>query len=86
MQPDTISQTLDHPQGTHEQKFALMLQERIIKLEQDMSEQKTLNETLVAGLTARIAELEIQGYDAGTDRFTHGGMVDWFVRGADCPP
>ena len=64
------------PAGTPEQMFSLMLLERVEALEA----QKSDTDKVIAELQARLSRLEAVSYDASTNEFSDGSIIDWFVH------
>ena len=77
-----LEASLDNPAGSPEQIFALMLLQRIEKLEAGDARKDALIgelEARVRGLELKTGRLELKTYDANSDEFSDGFHVDWFV-------
>ncbi len=68
--------------GTHQERFSLMLHERIVALERKVDEMEKAHAhamDTIDDLTARTAGLECAAYDPDTNTFSDGSSLDWFV-------
>ena len=77
-----LEASLDNPAGSPDQIFALMLLQRIEKLETTDARKDALIgelEARVRGLELKTSRLELKTYDANSDEFSDGFFVDWFV-------
>jgi hypothetical protein len=76
MTVDELEALQDAPAGTAEQKFMLMLHERLLKVEEDRDEMAAQ----LRVCTARLDLLGAQEYDAPTNRFSDGRRIVWSIR------